>query len=162
MAYHNNGTPHDDERGYFARLLSSLGNHRKAVPQAAIIVVNHAASVHILELAAADDALGQSLADLRRSEVRFLICANTLAARRLDWRSLPGVNEDDVVPSGVAVLAELQLREYAYIHLQIWNAARRPGLSSDMMHAPPSVGAGLGTGGMANPVVLYKVEPCAT
>lgn len=117
VAYHNNGTPHDDERGYFARLLISLGNHRKAVPEAAIIVVNHAAGVHMLELAATDEALRRSLADLRRSEIRFLVCANTLAARRLDWRSLPGVNEDDVVPSGVAALAELQLRGYAYIHL---------------------------------------------
>jgi uncharacterized protein len=117
VAYHNNGTPHDDERGYFVRLLTSLGNHRKAVLDATIVVVNHAAGVHILERAAADDMLGQSLADLRRSGIRFLICANTLEARQLDWHSLPGVIEDDIVPSGVAALAELQLRGYAYIHL---------------------------------------------
>lgn len=117
VAYHNNGTPHDDERGYFVRLLTSLGNHRKAMPDAAIVVVNHAAGVHILERAVTDDTLGQSLADLHRSRIRFLVCANTLAARQLDWHSLPGVTEDDVVPSGVAALADLQLRGYAYIHL---------------------------------------------
>jgi intracellular sulfur oxidation DsrE/DsrF family protein len=117
VAYHNNGTPHDDESSYFMRLLTSLGNHRKAVPDAVIVVVNHAAGLHILEQAATDDALGSRLADLRRSGVRFLVCANTLASRQIDWHSLPGVTAADIVPSGVVALAEFQLDGYAYLHL---------------------------------------------
>ncbi len=117
VAYHNNGAPHEDERGYFMRLLTSLGNHRKAMPQAHIVVVNHAAGIHLLERAATDEALGQSLADLRRSGTRFLVCANTLAARQLDWHNLPDVTKDDIVPSGVVALAELQHAGYAYLHL---------------------------------------------
>lgn len=117
VAYHNNGTTHEDERAYFMRLLTSLANHRKALPHATIAVVSHAAGIHMLERATADEALGHGLADLRQSGVRFLVCANTLATRQLDWRSLPGVTEMDIVPSGVAALAELQLIGYAYIHL---------------------------------------------
>jgi uncharacterized protein len=49
--------------------------------------------------------------------VRFLICANTLRERKIDWHHLYGVTAEDIVASGVAELARLQTIVFVYIHL---------------------------------------------
>ena len=49
--------------------------------------------------------------------VSFLICANTLRERKIDWHKLYGVKEEDIVPSGVAELARLQGMGFVYVHL---------------------------------------------
>jgi intracellular sulfur oxidation DsrE/DsrF family protein len=49
--------------------------------------------------------------------VRFLICANTLRERKIDWHDLYWVKAEDIVPSGVAELARLQGLGFVYIHL---------------------------------------------
>lgn len=116
VLYHNNGAP-GDEAAYFGRLLVSLANHLAAVPQAEILVINHAAGLHLLERAGADKALQSRIDALRGQGVRFLVCANTLANMGIDWHGLPGVTEEDIVPSGVAELAARQLQGFAYIHL---------------------------------------------
>ncbi len=48
--------------------------------------------------------------------MRFLICANTLKERQIDWHSLYGVTQNDIVPSGAAELARLQGMGFVYIH----------------------------------------------
>jgi intracellular sulfur oxidation DsrE/DsrF family protein len=61
--------------------------------------------------------LADRLDALRADGVRFLVCANTLRERQIDWHSLYGVKEEDMVPSGVAELARLQAVGFVYIHL---------------------------------------------
>lgn len=60
--------------------------------------------------------LASRLDDLRGARVRFLICANTLKERQIDWHSLYGVTQNDIVPSGAAELARLQGMGFVYIH----------------------------------------------
>ena len=63
-----------------------------------------------------DPKIAKRVAGLRDKGVRFLICRKTLEAREIDWRTLPGVQEADIVPSGVAEIAKLEGEGFAYIH----------------------------------------------
>lgn len=126
VVYHNNGGL-PDNKTYTAALLTSLTNHIQALtdPRYArstgngfsMTVVCHAAGVDLFGIAQTDEQLKARLDTLRQQDVRFLVCANTLRARNIDWRSLYGVEESDLVPSGVAELAWLQMQGFAYIHL---------------------------------------------
>lgn len=69
------------------------------------------------QMAQSDKTLAAQLDMLREKGVRFLICANTLKERKIDWHQLYGVKGDDIVPSGVAELARLQQMGFVYIHL---------------------------------------------
>ena len=50
----------------------------------------------------ADRATTSQIDEVRALGVRFLMCANTLRFRKIDWRTLYGVKEDDIVPLRVA------------------------------------------------------------
>lgn len=126
IVYHNNGgTP--DNKTYLAALLTSLGNHIQAlvgdgaeieqINSFTLHVVSHGAGVDLFDTVQNDDRLKQRFDMLQKRGVRFLVCANTLRARNLDWKTLYGVSEHDIVPSGVAELAWLQAQGFAYIHL---------------------------------------------
>ncbi|MXP62008.1 hypothetical protein E0493_01410 [Roseomonas sp. M0104] len=103
---------------YFQGLLGNIRNHINAVGKehVRISVVDHSAGVEMFKLANRDKALAAKMDALRADGVRFLICANTLNATHIDWRQLHGVNEEDVVPSGVAEIAKLEGQGYVYIH----------------------------------------------
>ena len=116
VVYHNNGAK-ADAAAYFSGLMVSLENHLAAAPDAEIVVVSQAGGVGMFRMAADDANLRGTIAALRGRGVRFLVCANTLAANGLAWSDLPDVAAGDVVPSGVAALADFQLRGFAYIHL---------------------------------------------
>jgi intracellular sulfur oxidation DsrE/DsrF family protein len=118
VVYHNDGGMPDNAT-YFKRLLASIKNHVTAVGKDHIDlrVVDLGAGVDLFEMAKTDKELADRLDDLRGAGVRFLICATTLRARKLDWHALYGVQEADIVPSGVAELARLQGMGFAYIHL---------------------------------------------
>ncbi len=117
VVYHNNGRGKDSEI-YFKALLKNLQNHVAAVGSGRvdIKVVNHGDGVQLLQLAQTDKSLATSLDGLRKDGVHFLICNNTLTERRIDWRALYGVSENDVVPSGIAELIRLQQQGYIYVH----------------------------------------------
>ncbi len=117
VVYHNDGGGPDNAT-YFRRMLNNLRNHVAAVGKdhVEIRVVDHSDGIVLLQMAATDEKLAQMI-DARKAEgVRFLVCQNTLDERKIDWHTLYGVKEDDIVPSGVAELARLQLMGYAYIH----------------------------------------------
>jgi len=118
VVYHNDGNA-GDAAAYFKRMLNSINNHIEAVGQdhVEIRVVSHANGVELFQLAQTNKELAGFLDGLRAKNVRFLICGNTLRERKIDWKTLYGVKEDDIVPSGVAELARLQGMGFAYIHL---------------------------------------------
>ena len=47
-----------------------------------------------------DDNLQEMVEKLRAAGVRFAICNNTLKGMNLDWHTLDGVQESDIVPAG--------------------------------------------------------------
>ena len=117
VVYHNNGRGKDSDT-YFKAVLKNLRNHVDAVGRGRvdIKVVNHGDGVRLFQLAQNDEVLASSLDRLRKDGVRFLVCKNTLEERKIDWRTLHGVNESDVVPSGIAELIRLQQQDYIYVH----------------------------------------------
>ena len=53
---------------------------------------------------------------LKSQGVDFQVCANTVKGRKVDMNNdLHDVDQGDIVPSGVAEVAKLQLEGYAYI-----------------------------------------------
>ena len=118
VVYHNDGGG-PDNAAYFKRMLNSIKNHIEAVGKdhIEIRVVDHGAGVDLFQMAQTDKLLAGQIDYLRAQGVRFLICANTLKERQIDWHTLYGVKEDDIVPSGVAELARLQGMGFVYIHL---------------------------------------------
>lgn len=117
VVYHNNGRSQNGD-SYFKSLLRNIRNHVEAVGQGriAVKVVNHGDGVALFQLAQTDKTIAASIDDLRGKGVQFLICKNTLAERKLDWKQLYGVQEADLVQSGVAELIRLQQQSYVYIH----------------------------------------------
>ena len=118
VVYHNDGGG-PDNASYFKRMLNSIQNHIEAVGKehVEIRVVDHGSGLELFQLAYTNKDLATRLDDLRGAGVRFLVCANTLKERQIDWHSLYGVMQTDIVPSGAAELARLQGMGFVYIHL---------------------------------------------
>jgi hypothetical protein len=118
VVYHNDGGG-PDNAAYFKRMLNSMKNHVEALGKVKleIKVVDHGAGVEMFQIANTDKDIAERIDALKAAGVRFLICNNTLKERKIDWHTLYGVKEDDVVPSGVAELARLQAMGFLYIHL---------------------------------------------
>ena len=117
VVYHNDGGIPDNAT-YFKRLLGNLRNHVATVGKdhVQISVVDHGDGVILFQMAASDPKLAQAIDARKADGVHFLICQNTLDERKIDWHTLYGVTEQDIVPSGVAELARLQLMGFVYIH----------------------------------------------
>lgn len=118
VVYHNDGGS-PDNAAYFKRMLNSMKNHVDALGKVEldIRVVDHGGGVDMFQLANTEKDIADRIDALKASGVRFLICNNTLRERHIDWHTLYGVKEDDIVPSGVAELARLQGMGFVYIHL---------------------------------------------
>ena len=117
VVYHNDGgTP--DNAAYFRKLLTNIRNHVNAVGKdhIEVRVVDHGDGLILFQLANQDADLAKRIDALKADGVKFLICGRTLAERHIDWHTLYGVKEGDLVPSGVAELARLQGMGYVYIH----------------------------------------------
>jgi hypothetical protein len=120
VVYHNDGgTP--DNAAYSKRMLNSMKNHVEAMAagkaKLEIRVVSHSGGVEMFQLANTDKDIAGRIDALKASGVRFLICNNTLKERKIDWHTLYGVKEDDIVPAGVAEVIRLQAMGFFYIHL---------------------------------------------
>ena len=64
----------------------------------------------------ADQKMTASIDTLKGQGVEFNVCENTVKGRKVDvYKDLYNVDEKDIVPSGVAEVARLQLMGYAYI-----------------------------------------------
>lgn len=117
VAYHINGSGGDDGNGYSAALVN-MRNHLNAVGKEDLDlrVVMHGDGVDLMQKARDNQKLQGMIVDLKNDGVRFLVCNNTIAGRNIDPdEDLFEVWEDDIVPSGVAELAKLQLEGFAYL-----------------------------------------------
>lgn len=117
VVYHNDGRG-KDSAAYFKGLLKNLSNHVAAVGEQRlqIKVVDHGNGIRLLQMASTDPNIAKQIDALRAKGVRFLVCANTLKERNIDWRALYGVKEEDIVPSGIAELVRLQQQGFIYVH----------------------------------------------
>ena len=118
VVYQNDGGM-PDEAAYFRRMLGSIKNHIDAVGQGhvEIRVVGFGDGVDLLRMAVTDRDIAGRVDALRAQGVRFLVCANTLRGRNIDWHTLYGLKQDDIVPSGVAEIARLQGLGFVYLRV---------------------------------------------
>jgi intracellular sulfur oxidation DsrE/DsrF family protein len=69
-----------------------------------------------LKYANADDTMQAKISGLKDQGVKFQICANTLKGKKISLENhLYDTTKEDIVPSGVAQIAQLQYKGYAYI-----------------------------------------------
>jgi uncharacterized protein len=114
VVYHIN---YNDE----AQLKAALGNvknHISAIGKDKIDVkvVMHGNGVDLLKTANTDLDMQQKVIGLKKDGVAFEVCNNTLVNKKINYKNdLFDVSEKDIVPSGVAEVANLQQRGYVYI-----------------------------------------------
>jgi intracellular sulfur oxidation DsrE/DsrF family protein len=111
VAYQMN-TGDDQEQ---LQIIKYANNHFQTVgkEQMELQVVIFGAGMSLLQ--STDEKLNKAVDDLRAKGIKIAICNNTLRNKNIDWHSLRGVKESDIVPGGVAELAFLQQRGFAYI-----------------------------------------------
>ncbi len=111
VAYQMN-TGDDQEQ---LQIIKYANNHIQTIGKDSIElqVVIFGAGMSLLQ--SNDEKLNKAVDDLRAKGVKIAICNNTLRNKNIDWHSLRGVQEADIVPGGVAELAFLQQRGFAYI-----------------------------------------------
>jgi intracellular sulfur oxidation DsrE/DsrF family protein len=114
VVYHIN---YNDE----AQLKSALGNvknHIKAVgsDKVDIKIVMHGKGVDLLKVANTNLDMQQKVIGLKKDGVAFEVCNNTLVNKKIDYKNdLFDVSKADIVPSGVAEIANLEQKGYMYI-----------------------------------------------
>ena len=125
VAYHING----DNPQQNAGALRNIQNHINAVgaENMDIRVVMHGNGLAVLmypdevegtkmKRGNANEDMQTRITGLKNQGVRFHICANTLKGRNINLaEDLYDATQDDVVPSGVAELSNLQIQGYTYI-----------------------------------------------
>ncbi len=117
VVYHINYNGGEKNRKYRGAL-RNIQNHINAVgvDNLDVKVVLHGNGVNLLREALRDDGLKTRITALKSQNVAFLVCANTLRGRKIDYeKDLFDVFREDIVPSGVAEIGHLQLQGYAYI-----------------------------------------------
>jgi intracellular sulfur oxidation DsrE/DsrF family protein len=78
--------------------------------------VTHGAGYKLPANADSDPNLQQKITNLKDQGVKLQICANTPCGKKLNYkRDLYGVEQPDIVPSGVAELARLRNEGFSYI-----------------------------------------------
>jgi intracellular sulfur oxidation DsrE/DsrF family protein len=107
----------DGGKAYKAAL-GNIQNHINAVgaKNLDLKVVLHGNGVYLLRDAIKNLQLQGTVSNLKRQNVAFAVCKNTLTGRKINAeKDLFEVFDDDIVPSGVAELARLQGMGYTYI-----------------------------------------------
>ena len=106
----------DDARHRAA--LRNIGNHLTAVgdDKLHLFMVLRGLGVKLLQTAVWDSTLQSQLAAFKERGVRIRVCESSLERHNLDYRTeLFDVRKEDLVKSGVAEIAELQMQGYTYI-----------------------------------------------
>lgn len=114
VVYHINV---DDEKTLKAAM-GNIQNHITAVGKENIDlrVVMHGPGLALLQLANKDPDMQDKVANLKRQDVHFNVCANTLKGKKINYKiDLYDTSEQDIVPSGVAELAHLQSQGFSYV-----------------------------------------------
>lgn len=122
VVYHVN---YDDTKQLNATL-GNIKNHINAVCKQGettpcsekldLRVVMHGNGLDLLKQANTDLDMQQKVIALKKQGVGFKVCNNTLVGKKINYKNdLFDVSEKDIVPSGVAELAILQNKGYAYV-----------------------------------------------
>lgn len=114
VAYHIN---YDDEKRQKGAL-RNIQNHINAVGKENLDlrVVMHGKGVSLLKNANNDPDFQSKVISLKKQGIKFNVCSNTLKGKKINYKNdLHDVSEQDIVPSGVAELAALQAKGYAYV-----------------------------------------------
>lgn len=114
VVYHIN---YNDETQLNAAL-GNAKNHIAAVGKDNIDmkIVMHGNGVDLLKQANTNLDMQQKVINLKKDGVDFEVCKNTLTGKKINYKNdLFDVSEKDIVPSGVAELAILQNKGYAYV-----------------------------------------------
>ncbi|WP_054309573.1 DsrE family protein [Mesorhizobium sp. 1M-11] len=117
VVYHVNDLPGEDGKHHRAAL-NNVQNHIDAVGKGRIEVkvVLHGDGVEMLRQAMSNDKLQSAITSLKTQNVQFLVCNNTLTGRNINADAdLFEVFEEDIVPSGVAELSNLQQKGFTYV-----------------------------------------------
>lgn len=111
VAYQMN-TGDDQEQ---LQIIKYVNNHMQTVGKEnmEVQVVVFGAGMSLLQ--SGDEKLNKAIDGIRANGVKIAICNNTLRNKNIDWKTLYGVKESDIVPGGVAELAYLQQKGFAYI-----------------------------------------------
>ena len=79
-------------------------------------VVMHGNGLTLLMRANEDPNFESGVANLKSQGIGFKVCANTLKGRKISYEDdLYDVDQEDIVPSGVAEVAHLQAEGYSYV-----------------------------------------------
>jgi len=97
--------------------LRNIQNHINAVGKdnLDLRVVMHGGGFTMLQAANKDLEMQQKIDKLKDQGVKFQMCANTIRGKKLDKKSLYGLKDSDIVPSGVAEIAHLEAEGFSYI-----------------------------------------------
>lgn len=113
VVYHLNSG--DTERQLIA--MGEVQNHIDALGATNLDIrfVIHGRGLGLLSAAPGNADIRAGIDILKLQGVRFEVCGNTIKARQLDLDQLYGINEMEIVPSGVAQISILQSQGYTYI-----------------------------------------------
>jgi intracellular sulfur oxidation DsrE/DsrF family protein len=98
--------------------LANIRNHVRTLGKDNIDlrVVIHGDGVLLLRRAKHDENLKAAIDNLKLLGVTFEVAADALADRKLDYRTdLYDVTAKDLVPNGIAEIAALEMKGYAYV-----------------------------------------------
>ena len=98
--------------------MRNIQNHITASPDARIVVVTHGKGIDFLLNDAKDDKgepYQTQVAGLKEKGVDFRVCRNTLKGRKLDDSAV--MMDANIVPSGVAEIGKLQVKE-GFVYLK--------------------------------------------
>ena len=97
--------------------LRNIQNHINAVgaKNLDLRVVMHGGGFTLLQAANKDLDMQNKIISLKEQGVKFQMCANTIRGKKLDKKSLFGLKDSDIVPSGVAEIAHLEAEGFSYI-----------------------------------------------
>lgn len=114
VVYHLNS---DDEKHQKA-VLQNIQNHISAVGKENLDLrlIMHGPGVALLQNAKKDEDVKSRIDNLKLQGIAFNVCANTLKSKKINYKTdMYDVTEKDLVPSGVAEIAILQTKGYAYV-----------------------------------------------
>lgn len=114
VVYHVN---FDDEKQLKAAL-SNIQNHINAVGKDSLDlrVVMHGPGIALLQIANKNADFADKISNLKRQGIHFNVCNNTLQSKKLNFKNdLYDVSQEDIVPSGVAEIAQLQTQGFSYV-----------------------------------------------
>jgi len=116
VVYHVN-YPGGPESKKYRGAMRNIQNHINAVgaDNLDIKVVIHGNGIAMMQSANKKGKLQTAVANLKTQNVSFHVCNNTLKGRKISYKDLYEVFDEDIVPSGVAELSHLQQLGYTYI-----------------------------------------------